>query len=251
MFGLPNVRGSCWVNATLQGIFVCPCFAKHEVDTANPVDVHLDQVYKSAGRQGLQQLMDTIKTSYMPAGENIGDSHELFVHMCDKLPWLDKEVRFNVANRLVCKGCNTQTLKEDSVIELNITPTRRHTPITDALQEYVAPIEIEGRECDVCKSKQTCVSQQLFGSFPNILVIHRTSIGHSMNYSSILVLNGKSYALGAVVCFNGGHWWTYARHMPPGSSWFELDDQKVRDMSPTKFPVADTMRILLYFLIEN
>lgn len=251
MFGLPNVRGSCWVNSALQGIFACPSFKEHEVDQTNPLDVCLTALYKSNGKEHLKDFMECVKTTYMPAGENIGDSHELLVHLCDKLPFLDEAFRFKVANQITCKTCNTKSLKEDTVIELNVTPLNKDTPILNALQEYIAPVEIEGYDCETCKSKQTCVSQQLFGTFPKILMIHRTSIGNSLNYSSVLVLNGNKYALGVVVCFNGGHWWAYARGMPPGKSWFELDDTTVREMTPTQFPVAGTMRILLYFLLEN
>ena len=84
-----------------------------------------------------------------------------------------------------------------------------------------------------------------------MLMIHRSSIGTSMEYSSILILNKRKYALFSVICFNGGHWWSYARKLPPGSSWFELDDSRVKEMGSSQFPVAGTMRILLYFLLEN
>jgi hypothetical protein len=251
MFGLPNVRGSCWVNAALQGVFACPQLKDHTPDATNPIDVCLKAVYDSRGKECLKDLMDCIRTTYMPAGENIGDSHELLVHLCDKLPWLDKEFRFKIANQLICKTCNTKTLKEDSVVELNIAPAQHHTPILDALQELVAPFEIEGRDCDTCKSKQTCTSQMMFGSFPRVLMIHRVSTSGSLDYSSVLVLNQRKYALFAVLSFNGAHWWSYCRAMPPGTEWYEIDDTRVRQMSSTQFPVAGGMRILLYFLLEN
>jgi len=72
-----------------------------------------------------------------------------------------------------------------------------------------------------------------------------------IDYSSLLVLNGKKYFLFSVVCFNGGHWWTYARKLPPGHAWYVLDDMNVREMDSKMFPVDRTMRVLLYFLYEN
>lgn len=250
MFGLPNIRGSCWVNAALQGVFACPSIETHEPDKNNPIDVCLMGLYSSKGENHLKDLMDCIKTTYMPAGENIGDSHELFVHLCDKLPWLDKEFRFKTANQLTCKTCEAKTLKEDSVIELNLTVEKSHTPILEALEQFVKPYEIEGWDCEKCKEKRTCISQTLFGSFPKMLMIHRL-MGNSINYTSILVLNKRKYALCAVLCYNGAHWWAYARKMPPGQSWFELDDKRVRDVGPNQFPVAGSMRMLLYSLLEN
>lgn len=252
MFGLPNIRGSCWVNAALQGTFSCIRALNHTQDDATiPVDICLTALFESKGKEHLKDFMDCIKTSYMPAGENIGDSHELLVHLCDRLPWLDKAFRFKVANQIICKSCGHRTIKEDSVIELDLAPSVRNMPILDALQEYVKPVEIEGRDCDGCKSKQTCTSQQLFGSFPKILMIHRNALGQTLNYSSILVLNKRKYALGTVICYNGAHWWAYSRQMPPGQPWYELDDGRVKEIGNTQFPVAGTMRILLYFLLEN
>jgi ubiquitin C-terminal hydrolase len=251
MFGLPNIRGSCWVNAALQGAFACPSLKDHEPDATNPVDQCLTGLYRSKGENHLADFMGCIKTSYMPAGENIGDSHELLVHLLDKLPWLDKEFRFKTANQLTCKECGTKTLKEDSVIELSIAAARPHTPILESLKQMVAPIEIEGWQCDHCKEKRTCVSQMMFGTFPNMLMIHRYSHSASIDYASILVLNQRKYALCAVLCYNGAHWWAYTRKMPPGQPWYECDDARVREMGANQFPVAGSMRVLLYSLLEN
>lgn len=250
-FGLPNVRGSCWVNAALQSIFSTPLMKDHEADPKNPVDVYLTSLYKSGGKQHLKDLFESIKTSYIPAGDTIGDSHELIVHLCDKLPWLDKAFRFKVGNQIICKTCGTKKIKEDSVLEINLTPMRPNVPILECLQDFIKPNEIDGWDCDVCKEKRTCISQTLFGQFPKILMIHRTPVAASMTYSAVLVINNLKYVLFAVVCFNGGHWWMYARNLPPGQPWHELNDSLVRPMAANQFPVAGTMRILLYFLVEN
>ncbi len=251
MFGLPNISGSCWVNAALQGVFACPSLKDHEVDDANPIDVSLTEVYKTHGKHGLRDLFSSIQKTYIPAGRDIGDSHELIVHLADRLPWLDKLMRFTIANQITCKTCGKVTTVQDSAIEIELTPSVRNMPILEALQEFVKPEEIDGYDCETCKEKQPCVKRTLFGSFPQMLMVHRSSIGTSMEYSSILILNKRKYALFAVICFNGGHWWSYTRELPPGKPWFELDDSRVTQMTPTQFPVAGTMRILLYFLLEN
>lgn len=242
MFGLPNISGSCWVNAALQGLYACPPVRKHIADESTP----FAEVYKSEGTNGLSDLFNFIRTSYIPAGDDIGDSHELIMHLCDKMPWLDELMRFKMANRLTCKTCNHSTLKEETTLEIGLTPSVRRMPILDALNEYVSPSEIEGWMCDKCKEKRTCVSQTLFGTFPKILMIHRSSISTPIAYTPIIILNKRRYELFAVICFNGGHWWSYGRKE---SDWFELDDTSVRQIQ--KVPVVSTMRILLYFLIEN
>lgn len=251
MFGLPNIRGSCWVNTALQGLFSCPSFKDRTIATENEIDVLLDVVQRSEGRDRLLDLFRAIQTSSIPAGVNIGDTHELIVHLCDKVPWLDQQFRFKVANELTCTTCNTRELREDSVIELTLSVKERHTSILNALQEFIKPIQIEGRDCDVCKEKKTAISRVLLGTFPKILMIHRAALSQSIEYSSILVLNQQKYALFSVLCYNGAHWWTFARHLPPGNAWFEIDDNRVRQMTATQFPVADAMRILLYFLMED
>jgi ubiquitin C-terminal hydrolase len=246
MFGLPNISGSCWVNASLQGLFACPPVRDHSSDESNLVDKSFTEVYTSKGSSGLLDLFNFIRTSYIPAGHDIGDSHELIVHLCDKMPWLDELMRFKMANRLTCKTCGHNTLKEESTIEIGLIPSVKKMPIIDALKEYVQPSEIEGWDCDKCKEKRTCISQTLFGTFPKILMIHRSSISTPIVYTPLLILNKRRYELFAVICFNGGHWWSYGRE---DSDWFELDDTNVRQIE--KVPVVSTMRILLYFLIEN
>lgn len=255
MFGLTNFKGSCWVNAALQGLFASPPlrnrYSNKKRDNSNPFDVCLETVWRTNGKEGLKDLFECIRTDYMPAGDNVGDSHELIVHLCDKLKWLDDLFRFKIANKLKCKHCGNTTMKEDSVIEINLSPSIKNMPIMDTIAEYIKPSEIDGWECESCKSKVGCISQQLFGSFPKILMIHRVSMSTSMDYSSVLVINKLKYALFAVICHNGFHWWTYARHLPPGNSWYSLDDTHIKEMTAHQFPIVSTMRILLYFLIEN
>jgi ubiquitin C-terminal hydrolase len=250
MFGLPNNRGSCWVNAALQGLFSCPVlmdhYKEHAPDSANSVDVALHTVYNSKGTSGLRELYGEVRTVHMPAGQNIGDSHELIVHMCDKLPWLDKAFRFEIGDRIECSHCGDVQLKTDTTIDLNLMPSAPNIPILQAIQEYITPHVISDWKCDKC-NERGCKKQVLFGGFPKVLMIWSTPV----EYSSVIVINSKPYTLFGVVCFNGGHWKTYARKLPPGNPWTILDDQLVVPMESRKFPLDKTMRILLYFLTEN
>jgi len=251
MFGLVNFRGSCWVNSALQSLFSCPPVEKRyenrdNVDKANPYDICLESIYRNKGESGLKEFFECVKTSYLPAGENIGDAHELIVHLCDKLPWLDKEFRYETGDQISCKNCDYKYVNKTSAVDLHLNPSKLNMPLLDAVVEYIQPHEISEWKCEKC-NLHGCTKQVIFGSFPNVLMVWSNPI----DYSSLLVLNGKKYYLFAVICFNGGHWWTYARKLPPGHPWYILNDTQVRPVSSSKFPVDRTMRVLLYFLYEN
>lgn len=255
MFGLRNTRGSCWVNATLQALFRIPELQKRftdgEEDGNNPIETCLAEIWGSRGDEGLNDFYSAVKTINMPAGEGIGDSHELFAALCDKIPFIDKLVRFKVMKIVQCKGCNAKEEHPDSYIEFSVTPTRRRQSVSESLVEMVSPSDVPDWYCDKCKTKSGCTTQLLVGTFPKILVFHACSLSGSVQYTPVLNLNQYNYALFAVVCFTGGHWFTYGRNMPPGKAWHLLDDTTVQTYDPTHFPMADNMRLLMYYRINE
>lgn len=254
MFGLRNHRGSCWINACLQAVYRIPDvqqrYSSGTFDKTNIIDSCLFNIYKTKGEDGLKDLFDSIRTVTMPAGNGIGDSHELLIHLCDKLPFLDQLCRFKVASVIECKTCKEKQVKEDSVVEFTIDSPGRFVPISTCISNSVAPQSIDDWVCEKCKNKG-CTKQQLIGTFPKIMTFYMTNLEGSINYSSILVLNGKKYALNSIVCFTGGHWMTHGRDMPPGSSWYTFDDQMVADHGPKQFPVSNKMRFLIYYRLED
>jgi len=254
MFGLQNFKGSCWVNACLQGIFRIPevqtRYSEGIFEQGNVLDECLCKIWRTQGQEGIKEFFQSVKTIHMPAGDGIGDSHELLQHLCDRLPFLDKLCRFKVANSVQCKSCSTKTLKEDSVIEFDITTTEPDTPILECIQSIVKPVEVDTWKCDKC-NKLGCTNNYLIGSFPQVMVFHVRSIDGSVGYSSILVLNQKKYALIGIICYNGAHWWTYGRNLPPGSSWFKIDDKHIQDFGRKQFPVSTAMRMLIYYRLEE
>jgi ubiquitin C-terminal hydrolase len=257
MFGLRNQRGSCWINAALQGIFRIPelqtRFSDGEEDTSNTVESCLAELWGSKGEEGLKAFYDCVKVSpHMPAGEDIGDSHELLKFLCDKVPFLDGLMRFKVGHSLRCSNpaCSYSAIAHDSVTEFTIAPTKPKQSISDCIVEAVQPHTVSDWKCEQC-SHTGCVRQLLMGAFPQVLVFHMTSPRTTSSYSAQLVVNGLKYALFAVLCFNGGHWYTYGRNLPPGQPWYELNDSHVRSYDPSFFPLADTMRVLMYYRIQE
>ncbi len=254
MFGLRNKNGSCWINAALQGVFRIPELQhrvkNNEEDDKNPVEVCLAELMASRGEEGLRDFYECVKTNTMPAGEGIGDSHELLEFLCDKIPFLDKLMRFKVAHTIKCNHCSYADTRNDSVIEFEITPSKPKQSLSEAIVQTVTPHTIADWKCEECKGLG-CTKQFLLGAFPQVLVFHMTSLKTSCTYSAQLVLNNHKYALFAVICFDGGHWYTFGRDLPPGQPWYELNDAQVRRYDPKAFPLVDTMRLLMYYRINE
>jgi len=248
-FGLRNQRGSCWVNATLQALFRIPelqdRFDNDKADPKNVIEQCIQEIWASRGDEGLNDFYQSVKTSLMPAGEGIGDSHELLEFLCDKLPVLDKLCRFKVANTVKCNTCEYNDTKMDSMIEFSIAPRTKKQSVSETIVDAATPFVLGDWTCEKCKNKG-CTKQFLVGTFPQLLVFHMTTVNTSVSYTPILVLNGLKYALFAVVCFNGGHWWTYGRDLPPGNDWFTFDDKNVQSHGPQQFPLTENMRLLMY-----
>ena len=253
-FGLRNQRGSCWVNATLQAIFRLPevqdRYENDKADENNPVDLCLQEIWCSRGDEGLKGLYECVKTGLMPAGEGIGDSHELLEFLCDKLPFLDKLCRFKMSHQVKCSNCEYSDLRTDSLIEFSVTPTAKKQGLISCIGQAVQPLVIPDWTCEKCKGKG-CTKQLLMATFPDVFVFHCTTLNTSVSYSPLLNINANRYALSSVVCFNGGHWWAYGRPQPPGSNWVVFDDQRVQDHGPNNFPLSDTMRLLFYYRLKE
>jgi len=252
MFGLHNFSGSCWVNACLQSVLRIPEVQKRYTegshDDQNPIDLALYKIWSSKG-DGLREFFDAVRTEVMPAGQGIGDSHELFVYLCDKLPFLDKLCRFKIADSITCKSCNKKELKEDMVTEFSLSSDGNRVPISQCIMSSVKPYDIPDWKCDDCKGKG-CTKQQLIGSFPDVMVFHMVSTNSSVDYASVLLLNKQQYSLLAVCCYNGSHWWTYGRDSV-GAPWYTLDDGRVVEHGPKEFPLSGKMRLLIYYRLNN
>lgn len=254
MFGLHNYKGSCWVNACLQAIFRIPevqkRYSQPKLEYLNIIDECVHKIYKSKGQDGLKDFFESVKTEKMPAGQGVGDSNELFLYLCDKLPFLDQLCRFKTADTIKCNSCDYKYVKEDSILEFSLSSDGKFIPISECISKVVQPEIITSWTCDTCK-KVGCTKQQLVGSFPKVMIFHMVTPNKSVNYSSILVLNSKKYALSSVICYSGSHWWTRARDMPIGSDWYTLDDSQVIKHTSEKFPVSNMMRILIYYRLED
>jgi uncharacterized UBP type Zn finger protein len=253
MFPLNNFRGSCWVNACLQSIYRIPDVQKRysatEFTSENDIDKSLHKIWETQGKDGLKEFFETVRTATMPAGQGIGDSHELLQYLCDKLKYLDGLFRFKIADSIECKACKTKEMKEDTIIELSIVNDGRPQNLIGSIADMMKPTEIDGWKCEKC-NEVGCVKQQLIGDFPKVLMFHKTSVSGRIEYPSVLEINKKQYALLSVTCFTGGHWFAFGRNSK-NSSWHTLDDTRIVDHGPNKFPLAVTARLLIYYRLDE
>ena len=173
-FGLRNQRGSCWVNATLQAIYRLPevqqRYTDEKADENNPIDLCLQEIWASKGDEGLKALYESVNTDLMPAGEGIGDSHELLEFFCDKLPFLDKLCRFKMSHQVKCTHCDYSDLRTDSLIEFSVTPTAKKQGLITTIGHAVQPVAISDWTCEKCKEKG-CTKQLLMSTFPDVPTI--------------------------------------------------------------------------------
>jgi len=250
MFGLQNIRGSCWVNATLQAIFRFPDVQARykESVSENKLDKILLTIWKTKGETGLNDFFEEVRTDLMPAGAGIGDSHELLTYLCDKLPYLDKLCRFSMTNVIECIACNHKSITQESIINFSLMEGNKQ-PISTCIEKTVKETIVLDWTCEKCNAKGG-MSKQLIGSFPEYMIFH-LPLDSNVQYSSILILNKRKYALSSVVCYNGAHWWTYGRDMPPGSSWVTFDDTNLINHGPSQFPISNTTRMLIYYCINE
>jgi ubiquitin C-terminal hydrolase len=252
MFGLHNFSGSCWVNACLQGIFRIPEIKDKLIknETVNSVDGSLSKIWNSQGKEGLKEFFLTVRTDTMPAGRGIGDSNELLIYLCDKIPYFDELCRFKVAEQIKCT-CGFSQIKEDSVIEFELFPPTRQCPMSECITKVVSPEKLDDWKCDKCSEKGNAIKQKLIGTFPKVMLFRITNQRTSIQYPSVLVMNVKKYYLMSVICHTGGHWFTYSREMPPGTSWYTFDDRRVRQHSPSEFPISELAKVLIYYQIDE
>jgi ubiquitin C-terminal hydrolase len=122
--------------------------------------------------------------------------------------------------------------------------------VSEAIVESVQPFSVDDWKCEKC-SHNGCTKQLLIASFPKVLVFHLTSMDTSVTYSSQITLNGNVYALLAIICYAPHHWNTFGRDMPPGQPWYFFNDQHVKNYDPKFFPLVDTMRLLMYYRINE
>lgn len=258
-FGLRNQRGSCWVNAALQSLFRIPDvqtrFDEGDEDDKNPIEVCMSEIWSSRGEEGLRDFYQAVRTGTLPAGEDIGDSHELIEHLCDKIPFLDKLFRFHIVHRIQCNNpdCEYIENRKDTMIEFSIVSDEKEQTVSSCIANAVKPATIDGWRCDKCKKQAGCTKQLLLADFPQILMIHNThdKRQHKINYSPVITVNKTKYALFSVVCYTGGHWMTWGRDLPPGKPWYKFDDTHVQSYDAKHFPLVDTMRLLMYYRINE
>ena len=249
------MRGSCWVNACLQAVFSIPevaaRYGANTFEPGNTIDECLSLIWNTQAADGLQRFFEYVRTEAMPAGVNVGDAHELFQHLCDKLPFLDKLCRFPILDVITCKACKDVQTKPDSVIEQPIMTYGSETTLADCMMRAVGPHEVDGWTCEKCKASDGCLKQLQYRSFPKVMVVYKVTPDNTpVKYVDNITMNGEKYRLLYVACYNHSHWWGYGRALGDRTAWIEFDDERTT-MHSLATPVSKNMRMLIYYRLEN
>ena len=253
MFPLRNHRGSCWVNACLQGLFRIPDvqqrFNEGKADPENPLEIALQKIWTSKGTEGLKEFFDSVKNVSLPTGRGTADSHELLLYILDKVSWLEDLCKFSIVDKIKCTKCEYMSEKKDTKIELSLYPDSIGKTISDCIAHEVKQTSPEGSRCERCSEPYR--KQLLLSSFPKILLLHvYTEQQKRTEYCSNLNINGRKYMLLSVLSYNGSHWWAYGRD-GQGKPWWTLDDSRITEHKPNEFPLSHTMRMLIYYQIHE
>ena len=91
--------------------------------------------------------------------------------LCDKIPWLDKLLRFEFGTRITCLACDYANLVRESVLEFPLSPQKSQS-ISEAISAAVVPYKDASWKCEKCQ-ETGCMQQHLLGTLPEILVFHR------------------------------------------------------------------------------
>jgi len=243
MFGITNIGGSCWINACLQGLFSIPDIKERyssSVELENNLDSCLKNVWLShASISSLMALFPEITTKTTPAGKGIGDSHELFLILCDKLTFLNKLCSFETANVIKC-SCGNQTIHKQTSNNLFIHTSGR---LADSILASTNPEKIDSySDCNICSAETKTVTGStnrfIMCTFPSIMVINILP-GTNVQFGSEITLNENKYELISIICNSGGHWFGYYKH----NKWMLGNDTSV---SETGVNIRSHVRVLFY-----
>jgi ubiquitin C-terminal hydrolase len=253
MFGLKNHSGSCWINACLQGLFRIPelqkKFTLNEIDVNNKLEVSLQKIWLSKGKDGLKELFENVKNVHLPMGQGIGDSHELLIYILDKINWLENLCKINTIDKIKCTNCDYVSEKIDTKVELSLFPEKVGQTISECISKEVQEFIAEDSKCEKCNKNYK--KQTIITSFPKVLILHvYTDSEKRSQYCSNLIINSRKYILISVLSHNGSHWWSYGRNQQ-GQPWYTLDDTRVTEHKSNEFPLSHTMRVLIYYQIDE
>ncbi|EGW33266.1 uncharacterized protein SPAPADRAFT_66248 [Spathaspora passalidarum NRRL Y-27907] len=214
--GFQNLGNSCYINSVLQALFTLPSYQNFFKslkfpDNVNPADDLQSQLIKIydgllSGRYSKPGSLkgDDYQLGIKPSAFKtlIGDKHvefstqkqqdafEFLLYFFDKVDSefglkLNQDLKFLLANKLICMNCSHGTLTEELVDNISVPVedtvesvkedgTKIYKPVTleDCFRSYTEDEAIEGYECDHCHSKSVAVKACGFQTYPKHLVVN-------------------------------------------------------------------------------
>uniref|UniRef100_A0A8C1UQ01 Ubiquitin carboxyl-terminal hydrolase n=1 Tax=Cyprinus carpio TaxID=7962 RepID=A0A8C1UQ01_CYPCA len=274
--GLLNQGATCYLNATLQVLFMTPAFRDRVLllDTREKLKSALKELFeelikqdrgdRSVSTKGVIQALG-IETVYEQQ-----DAVEYFLDILEKVgPDLAEVFRGTMRNHRTCSE-NHKSHDDSSFKSLQIALNSRDGTyrLEDGIQSYFASTELVGDDqmyCEDCDEKRDTIWSCDIHEYPAILPLHlkrfvydRWSRGFVKNNCPMDVPlqlplqfqeQEQQYSLYAVINHrgsrHGGHYTAHIRSSEE-NKWYCFDDSRVTEVDESKLKGSSEAYLLLY-----
>uniref|UniRef100_A0A8C2IWZ3 Ubiquitin carboxyl-terminal hydrolase n=1 Tax=Cyprinus carpio TaxID=7962 RepID=A0A8C2IWZ3_CYPCA len=274
--GLLNQGATCYLNATLQVLFMTPAFRDKVLllDTREKLKSALKELFKELRKQDRGDRSVSTKGVIQALGiETVyeqQDAVEYFLDILEKVgPDLAEVFRGTMRNHRTCSE-NHKSHDDSSFKSLQIALNSRDGTyrLEDGIQSYFASTELVGDDqmyCEDCDEKRDTIWSCDIHEYPAILPLHlkrfvydRWSRGFVKNDCPMDVPlqlplrfqeQEQQYSLYAVINHrgsrHGGHYTAHIRSSEE-NKWYCFDDSRVTQVDESKLKGSSEAYLLLY-----
>jgi len=237
--GLPNIGGSCWLNAIIQLFLSLPSILKTLHSSYGPLNQSLVNVCNSIATQdkdilhhykALHSFLLSLHSVFRQQSYN--DSQEVIVYIINEL---HKESGKNLQPHIIEKlkdPASMQIIKDydkkvSQILEACMTCTRRKISDGTFVYETFTLLYIDLTENN---KLQEAINLLDFVSLPKCLLITLLIKPHSEFFCPFdLSIRGKEYKLKSIIFYHPGHYFfaKYTTKEDGTKGWYVLNDQHV------------------------
>ena len=242
--GLDNLGATCYMNATIQAIAHCPKLVETIVDVGDQKNEVLSSLRKllirmwegTHGSIPPRRLLHSLAAPMAKQGitemRDVHDANELYMVLsdvlCESTAALKTMLEGKTRGSTVCGRCGATSLtplEPFVALNLDFKDASPHS-LEEMIERLFATEEIEGYQCDACKSRSISKKNLQLFELPCVLtfVLKRFLPDGRVNRADVslpgsITIRGSrtvTYRLCSVVCHSGhsqqgGHYVTAAR----------------------------------------
>ncbi|XP_016344388.1 ubiquitin carboxyl-terminal hydrolase 8-like [Sinocyclocheilus anshuiensis] len=278
--GLLNLGATCYLNATLQVLFMTQAFRERVLlltpgDTSEKLESALKELFKELSNQvrGAQSISTEgiIKALGIQRIYEQQDAVEYFLDILEKVgPDLAEVFSGTMRNNRKCAE-NHESHDDSSFKSLQIALNSTDGPyrLEDGVQSYFASTILDGDDqmyCETCDEKSDTTWSCEIHEYPTILPLHLKrfvydywSCGFVKNDCPVdvplhLSLGEQEYCLYAVINHRGsrygGHYTADIRSFTE-NTWYSFDDSHVTEIDESKLERSREAYLLLYRKLDS